>query len=305
METIEWLLADVSLRAAVEHALVDRHGLIAVSQATSRWLKQSVERLVVYLGHDPGIEAVTPRQLSEWVQSEVGRGVSPVTVNSYLRAIKTLYSRLQKNGIVGTNPAAPVPFLPEPPPRPKAISREDYEAMRAVADNARDRAIVDVLWASGCRLGGLASMRVDRMERWTGKDGSECFALLVTEKFSKPRWVYVGRERQEGDSLAAYLDERLRTNVPFLWLAHAWPIRKMSYQTFESVLQKLRDNARIPAGRPSNAHSFRHAFAIRMLDEGEDIAAVSAWLGHHSPEFTAATYVVRPENRLRSKFFKQ
>ncbi len=41
-----------------------------------------------------------------------------------------------------------------------------------------------------------------------------------------------------------------------------------------------------------------------MLDEGEDLAAVSAWLGHHSPEFTAAVYARRDERRLREKMFR-
>jgi hypothetical protein len=61
--------------------------------------------------------------------------------------------------------------------------------------------------------------------------------------------------------------------------------------------------AGIPKGTPTNAHEFRHAFAIRMLDSGYDLVSVSQWLGHHSPEFTAAVYAICSEEQLRKRHF--
>jgi integrase/recombinase XerD len=296
-----WTLAAVSLSAAADLAKQDRHGLMTVSPDTARWFRQSARSLVNHLGRDVGVESLTPLQVSEWVRAEVDRGVSPVSVNSRLRAIKTMYSRLEKRGVVGFNPAAPVPFLAEPPARPRAVAVEDYLAMRAVATSARDRAILDVLWASGCRLGGLLSMRVDRIERWE-QNGRWCYALLAVEKFDRPRWVYVGRDALQSAGLSEWLDER-PLGGPWLWLSFAAPYGQMAKPTVEGLLRRLRIAADIPAGRPCNAHGFRHAFAVRMLDEGEDLAAVSAWLGHHSPEFTAAVYAIRPERALREKYF--
>lgn len=300
---VVWSLAVAPLATAADLAIQDRHGLVTVSPATARWMRASVRHLVAHLGRDIGVEELTPMQVSAWVQWEAGRGLSTVSINSRLRAIKTIYSRLQRNGVTSSNPAAPVPFLPEPPARPKAIAADDYLALRAAANNARDRAIVDVLWASGCRLGGLLSMRIDRMEQWT-QNGRICYALLVTEKFSRVRWVYVGRDELQSRGLTEWLAERpLAGTTPWLWLAFSAPFGRMAASTVESVLRRLRLAAGIPAGRPCSAHAFRHAFAVRMLDEGEDLAAVSAWLGHHSPEFTAAVYAIRPERALREKYF--
>lgn len=300
---VVWSLAVVNLSTAAELAVQDRHGLVSVSPATARWMRAAVRNLVEYLGRDVGIEELTPLQVSAWVRVEAARGLSAVSVNSRLRAVKTVYSRLQRNGVVSSNPAAPVHFLAEPPARPKAVAVEDYLAMRAAANNARDRAILDVLWASGCRLGGLISMRLDRMERWR-QNGRECFALLVVEKFDRPRWVYVGRETLQSTGLAEWIAER-PDGGPWLWLAFAAPFGRLAAGTVEGLLRRLRLTAGIPPGRPCNAHAFRHAFAIRMLDDGEDLAAVSAWLGHHSPEFTAAVYAIRPERALREKFFSR
>lgn len=302
MQTI-WTCAEVSLRASVDLAAVDGHGLVAVTPATVRWLRGSVRRLVDFLGEDRGVDQVTPREVSAWVQFELGRGRSPVSVNSNLRGVKTLFSRLARNGVVGTNPAEPVKFVKEPPLRPRAVSEKDYLAMRAAASCARDRAILDVLWASGCRLAGLASMRVDRMERWREDDGRECFALLVTEKFQKSRWVYVGRDALQAEGLAAWLAERPAGSGPWLWLAFAPPFGRLAAGSVQGVLRRCRLEAGIADGRPASAHAFRHAFAQRMLDEGVDLAAVSQMLGHHSPEFTATVYARRDERRLREKYF--
>lgn len=299
-----WALATVSLAAAVDLALVDRHGLVAVSPATGRWLRNSTRRLLDYLGDENRpVDRVAPREVAAWVQFESGRGISAVSVNSNLRGVKTLYSRLQKNGVVGFNPASPVPFLPEPPPRPKAVSEGHYIAMRTAAHNGRDRALVDMLWASGCRLGGLLSMSLKGLEVWCTESGEWRAAVLVTEKFAKSRYVYA--RGTQADSLRAWLAERPAVDHDALFLAigdraHGRPLTSIAVQ---HVLRRLRLDAGIPAGAPTNAHAFRHAYAIRMLDAGHDLAAVSAWLGHSDPAFTARTYVTRREDELRRKWF--
>lgn len=298
-----WTLATVSLSAAVDLASVDRHGLVDISPATGRWLRNSARRLLAYLDDaDRPVDQLTPREVAAWVQFDAARGLSAVSVNSNLRGVKTLYSRLQKNGVVGFNPAAPVTFLPEPPPRPKAVSEDHYLAMRRATDNARDRALLDMLWASGCRLGGLLSMSLKGLEIWRA-GGEWRVAALVTEKFAKSRYVYA--RGPQADSLRAWLAERPSVDHDAVFLAigdraHGRPLSPVAVQ---HVLRRLRIAAGIPAGAPTNAHAFRHAYAIRMLDAGHDLAAVSAWLGHSDPSFTARTYVTRREDELRRKWF--
>lgn len=293
----------IALSEAAAAAAVDQFGLLQVTRATARWFRQSVERLA---RHCPAelADQVRPVDVAAWIEAErQGGAARPVTINSYLRGVRTVYSRLERRGLVEGNPARPVPFLKEARIDPKAIAEADYLAMRAAATCARDRAMIDVLWASGCRLGGLLSMRVDpgRLEYWLADDGRPCFALLVVEKYDRPRWVYVGRDALQGRGLVAWLAERPAVAGP-LWLTSRGKPRACAEQTIQSVLRYTRQAAGIE-GRPSNAHAFRHAFAIRMLDQGEDIAAVAAWMGHHDPAFTAARYVVRSEAALRAKYF--
>lgn len=314
-DTATWLLAPVTLRESVDLAIVDSHGLPAVSPATARWLRYAVNRLVRFLAADRAINQVTPQMVSAWVQFEStrrtrrGRFPSPAGVNSNLRAIKTLYSRLQLNNWIDDNPARPVRPLPEPALDPRAISEDDYLAMRAVAGGTRNRAILDVLWASGCRLGGLLSMRIDRMERFEA-GGWPGYAFLVTEKGNKMRYVYVGRDRLQSDGLSEWLADRPDCSWPWLWLSlvsrfgvQPTPAGRMAASSVQGVVRRCRLRAGIPPERPASVHGFRHAFALRMLDEGVDLPAVSDWLGHSSDAFTAEVYSRRSERQLRGKYF--
>lgn len=293
----------MNLMETVDAVAVDQYGLPTVSSSTKRWMKQGMSRFARHCGV-ARVDEVSVADVAGWVEYERGRAVQAVTVNSFLRSLKTIFGRLEKMGVIAENPARPVPFLKELPASPKAIAREDYLAMREEAGCVRDAAIMDVLWASGCRLGGLLSMRVDRMQHWQGDDGRHCFAFYVTEKFDQPRLVYCGREADEGENLAAYLRERPVGDEPALFLANKLPARKMAASTVEGIVRQCRIAAGIPATRPTHIHSFRHAFALRLLDAGEDLAAVSSWLGHSDPQFTAKVYAIRTEDELRRKYFR-
>lgn len=292
------------LSQAAVLSTLDGHGRRGVSPASARWLRYGARRLGMFLGEDAPAAGVSGDDVAAWLRHEVEIG-SPVTANSYLRAVRTMFSRLVKRGELAENPALGIRFAAEPPPRPKAISEEDYMAMRAAADCARDRAILDVLWSSGCRLGGLLSMRIDRVEQWDEVDGRHCFAMLVEEKGAKVRWVYVGKERLQGEGLHEYLRERPAAAARRMFLTTVQPWRPLSGPGAQHVLMRLKRWAEIPKERPCNAHAFRHAFAQRMLDGGVDLPAVSAWLGHFSPEFTGMVYVVRSERQLREKYFQR
>lgn len=295
--TQTWVLSTIRLSQSVELATTDRYGLHTLTPDTIRWMNTAVQSLSRFLREDAELTAITPRQIHQWQTSLAKSGtVSPITANSYLRGIKTLYGRLQKQGHTPTNPAEPVKYLPEPQPNPKAITEADYRAMRNVCDG-RNRAIVSTLWATGCRVGGLLSMDVNKLDVWH-TDGRLCYAVLVKEKFSKTRWVYLADEAAQ--DLAEWLAIRPPAHCPAIFTTRS--NGRLTRNGLNSLLRHLRLAAQVNPDY-SNPHAFRHAFALRKLDEGYDLATVSQWLGHSSPEFTAKVYCIRSEKQLRARFF--
>lgn len=293
------LFAAPTLSEAVQLAAVNSAGIPDITAATRRWLTHSMTRLANDVG-DLRVDDLTPAILYEW-HTGLAAASSAVTANTYLRAVAVVCGRLVERGVLAASPARAVPYLPEPRRRPKAVSENTYRAMRAAADNARDCALLDALWATGCRASGLLSMSLSELEFWTVKEEMR-LAALVTEKFGASRYVYA--RSPQADAIRAWVDARPAASCPALWLTlGSRPGRPLALMGLEHVMRRLRLAAGIPDGVPANAHAFRHAYAIRQLDAGHDLAAVAAWLGHSDPAFTAKVYANRREDELRRKYF--
>lgn len=271
-------------------------GVIDVTPTTQQWFQNATKQLIKHAGNIRADE-VTPQLLRQF-QMAVSSRASNQTANIYLRAIKTIYGRLLKLGFIAHNPATYVPNLPEPPAYPKAMSQGTYEAMRNASDG-RDRAILDLLYISGCRIGELRTIEASRIEIEPSKNQ---LAALVLGKGGKYRYIYA--TGSQAQSIIQYIEqERPLTKHKQLFISHRGT--PLAYHSFQAVIRKARINANIPDQTISNAHSMRHAAAIRWLDDGIDIATVSQWLGHSNPEFTARVYCIRSEAELRRKFFEQ
>lgn len=291
-----------TLAVAVELAAVNAAGLQDVADSTLHWWRSAVARLTRYVG-DVRLDQLTSRAIYDWHRG-IAAVASAVTANSYLRAVRSVLSRLVRAGLLADSPARFVSYLPEPARTPKAATLATYERLRSAATIARDVAIVDALWATGCRLAGLLSMTVDRLEFWRADDELR-MAAVVVEKFGRSRYVYA--RSPQADSIAAWVAERPAVDSPalFLSLGDRHYGRPLGAPAVHAVLRRLRLAAGLPASAPCGAHSFRHAFAIRKLDEGHDLAAVAAWLGHADPSFTARVYANRREDELRRKWFEK
>lgn len=288
-----------TLSEAVALAAVNGAGIPDITDATRRWLHSSMARLIHYAG-DIRVDDLSPTLLHEWHRA-IAAASSPVTANSYLRAVAVVCGRLVDRGVLAASPVRGVPYLPEPARGPKAVSANTYEAMRVAATSSRDRALLDALWATGCRVAGILSMRLPELEFWRAGDEWR-MAALVTEKFGRSRHVYA--RGPQAESVRAWLVERPAVAHDALWLTLGRrPGEPLAREGLEHALRRLRRAAGIPKTTPANAHGFRHAYAIRMLDAGHDLAAVAAWLGHSDPAFTAKVYANRREDELRRKWF--
>lgn len=297
-----WIESKISLSDAPDRAINNRFGIVDITPRTIKWMRYATTRLIKFSG-DIEINIISPNHIADWQQYEMSREVSPYTVNSYLGAIKTMFTRLQRNGTTGSNPAEPIILWPVPTPTPKAIAEADYQTILNQTTDPRNRAILATLWATGCRLGGLVSMRIDKIETTAAADGTVRHAFYIMEKGrngkQKPRWVY--SKGRESRIIQEWITMRPSTRTPALFTIarkNGYPITKTAVnQLFHKIHQQH------PHIQHANPHAFRHAFAIRKLDEGYDLPLVSKWLGHHSPEYTARIYVIRSEDQLRHAYY--
>lgn len=159
---------------------------------------------------------------------------------------------------------------------PKMLSETEVEALLAAPDAAtplglRDRAMLELLYASGLRVSELVGLPRDRVDldggilRVSGKGGRE---RLVPFGKSAAEWLerYLSRVRPA-------LDKKGRSEL-FLSARGA----PMTRQRFWQLVDRYRRSAGIR--RKLSPHALRHAFATHLLEHGADLRALQMMLGH-------------------------
>jgi integrase/recombinase XerD len=172
-------------------------------------------------------------------------------------------------------------------PLPSVLTLEDVDRLLAAPDTAtnrglRDRAMFEVLYATGLRVSELIGLELDGVNIESGY-------VRCTGKGSKERIVPLGRSA--GSAVAAYLAvRRVRTPTNFLFLNHRG--RKLSRMGFWKILRAHAVRAGIR--KKLTPHVLRHSFATHLLERGADLRAVQTMLGHTNISTTEIyTHVMR------------
>ncbi len=219
-------------------------------------------------------------------------GMSPASLRRKLSTIRRFYRWLAAEGYIDSDPLRGVNGLPKVGRKlPGVLAHDEMVALLAAPDadtpeGARDRALLEVLYATGVRLGevhGLDLADVNMAER----------TLRVTGKGNKEREVLFGQPAY--DALHDYLIARklmARQGEPAVFVNRDG--ERMARASIGNMVRKY--GRRI--GKRVHVHTLRHSFATSMLDGGADIRIVQELLGHASPSTTALyTHVTDAQQR--------
>jgi integrase/recombinase XerC len=200
------------------------------------------------------------------------------SVARHLSALRTMYRFLYREGRISQNPFTLIKAPRQPRRLPKVLSREEVAAVLGAPDTAtplglRDRALLEVLYATGLRVGELVAL-----QRREVTDSDE---LRVLGKGRRERVVLMGAPARE--ALAEYLrtgrSRLVRGRDPgVLFLnARGGPLTDRGVRVV--IDRHIRAAA---AGRRISPHVLRHTFATHLLDGGADLRTVQELLGHAS-----------------------
>lgn len=248
----------------------------------------------------------THRDFRRFLSSLSGAGYAKTTVNRRLSAVRSFYSWLVREGVIESNPAAVVSSPKLPKPLPHVLSREDVEKLLVCADastptGALDAALVELLYASGARIGEVASLDVDRIDfsdksvRLFGKGSKERIvplypaALHALDAYLAHARPVLLANHKGGLTAEEAADAR---RALFINARGA----RMSERSLRARFEKLLAQAGL-AGM-ATPHTMRHTFATEVLDGGADLRSVQEMLGHASLSTTQIYTHLTPE-RLR------
>jgi integrase/recombinase XerD len=274
------LAPDRAVDTFLRHITLER----GLSQNTVNSYRRDLQSYTFWLDlqgiHD--LNAVTNLTVSEYVQSLRDRA-EPLTAASVARALSSIRG-LHKFQLEEGALAEDVTRGQRPPklPRrlPKAITVTEMERLLLAASGdeptqLRDRALLELLYATGARVSEIVGLDLDDII-------AEANIIRVLGKGNKQRLVPYGSYAQ--DALNAYL---VRARPLLSARGHSTPALflgtrggRLGRQHVWMIIQSVAEKADLTA--QVSPHTFRHSFATHLLAGGADVRAVQELLGHAS-----------------------
>ena len=247
------------------------------------------------------VESLDRRTLEEVVRQMMGEGRSPRSVARAVACFRGFYRFLVVSGRREDNPAADVRAPRAWKTLPKFLSADEVDRLIGAPDTSaprglRDRALIELLYATGLRVSEMVSLRQQDLNLESGY-------LTCTGKGRKQRLVPIG------DEASAWLRRYIRESRPALLGKRSSPrlfvnARGGSALTRVGLWKILKEHGK-QAGLPStlSPHVLRHSFATHLLERGADLRAIQMMLGH-SDLSTTQIYTHILDARLRAVYDK-
>jgi len=231
------------------------------------------------------ITEIVVRNFAQALVSE--KGLVATSVARILAAVRGFHKFMLFEGISDNDVSAAVKPPKAPKRLPKAISIQEIESLLKAAGpepddvagaadiiRVRDRAILELLYATGARVSEIVNMDLD--------DLIDPEIVRLFGKGSKERIVPVGKYAQA--AVAAYLVRvrptlaTLSRGTPALFLNQRGS--RLSRQSIWQIISNAAQAAKL--GVEVSPHTFRHSFATHLLEGGADVRVVQELLGHAS-----------------------
>ena len=265
----------------LEHVRVEKR----LAQRTVTLYALDLEKLGNYAAQaGVALCAVHSSHIRRWIAQMHSGGRSGRGIALILSGWRGFYTWLGREARVSSNPVQDVRAPKAPKPLPKALSVDDAVQLAAHREptaeawlDARDAAMVELLYSSGLRVSELTGLDVNASAAARGWVDVPAAEAHVLGKGSKRRTVPVGAAALQ--ALQQWL--ALRPSVAVADQSALFVGRNGTRLTPQSVWQRLKQRS-LQAGlaTPVHPHMLRHSFASHVLQSSSDLRAVQELLGH-------------------------
>jgi integrase/recombinase XerD len=284
--------------AYLSHLAVERR----LSPHTVESYGRDLSQLAAFAaGTGRAVEALDRHALEQLVRDLMGEGRSPKSVARAVACFRGFYRFLVVSGQRPDNPAGDLRAPRAWKTLPKFLSADEVDRLLAAPDTTeprglRDRALIELLYATGLRVSEMVNLRQQDLNLESGY-------LTCTGKGRKQRLVPIG------DEASAWLTRYLREGRPALLKRRTSPRlfvnarggAALTRVGFWKILKAHGKQAGLP--RTLSPHVLRHSFATHLLERGADLRAIQMMLGH-SDLSTTQIYTHILDARLRAVYEK-
>lgn len=240
---------------------------------------------------------LTVKDLREWMIDLMRKNLSENSKRRLISSLRGFYKFLQFDGHIKKNPAEELVIPKKSMYLPRFLFEYEIENLFAAPDTSgeiglRDRAVLELMYASGLRVSEAVSLRIFDVDLDAG-------ILICTGKGSKTRKVPLGKSAVEW--VKSYLiHRRKKENVEIDNLFVSGLGKPLTRQIIHKLVSEYARRCGLEDVSP---HTLRHSFATHLLQHGADSRSVQAMLGHADIS-TTQIYTHITDSHLRRTYEK-
>jgi len=289
----------------VERALA-KNTILAYRQDLNIYLDFMLKR-----GTD-ALSKITKNDIIEFMLFEKDKGISPISISRRLAAIRMFHRFLSRERVLKSDPTVLIDSPKLWKKVPDTLSLNEVEALISQPDlrdhqGARDKAILETLYATGMRVSELAGLKTNNLNlalgflRCIGKGNKERIIPLGKKAIQGiNRYLEFSREHflnpvRNGASRRETSNGVKQKTSEYLFLNRSGD--RLSRQSVWKLIKRYAQEAKIK--KSIKVHTLRHSFATHLLERGADLRSVQEMLGH-SDISTTQIYTHIDKERLKT-----
>ncbi len=275
----------------IEHILVIR----GLSQATVSSYTEDLNSFIVFLEEKSlSVDNVSEQNIFIYLMHLRKKGLQSRSLARHMAALRGFYSFLAEQGIIQENPTGILENPKLPKLLPKVLAVDQVESILSQPEindklGARDKAMLELLYAAGLRVSEAAALKVLNFDPQTGtvrvwgKGGKE---RIVPLHYTCMKWIEFYLQNWRGE---------FSPRSDFMFLNRSG--KGLTRQGIWKIIKKYAVSAKIT--KEVSPHTLRHSFATHLLEGGADLRTVQILLGHSDITATEI-YTHVQSDRLKS-----